>query len=453
MATILYEIWEDDSVDPPEYYVEFVSREELSLEDMCYLINTVESLITEATCRAVLMELQNVIADQLAIGNWILFDDFWLWQPELDDQLELPTEEPSYELAVACDIQSSVDDFVVDEGTFELLRYAFPVAPYITSCNDSKYLLPDHVVTGEGFVVYGDSFDVDPADSETGVWLKSAAGNDYQQDRFVSGSSTQITVVGTPTIEGAAGQNSVEQTLSVRSRYEDGGDIATGEYANKVRARNVINSTYKKAFLINNQSSSVVNCQMNYISTDADLILYAYINEAVLYIKSIYEGNESPEIPISSNKEYSIPVYGDLWFVIDVIDYTTLLQNVTDRQNQIIELLEVGIEFTAIATITPPYSFEGAAFPTGTRIAIRIIVPPGTTTLTITTVVAYSGGLIRMYASENEMPNTDTYDCMKLCVFPTPQQCIFSPPEEGYCYVLLETLASSASTGFSVIAV
>lgn len=435
MSTTLYEIHEDLTTDPVSYYPEIVPRAELSLEDVCTLMSTSEPLLSYETCRIVINTLSQAIAGALAAGSWVLLEDFCMWQPEFTDVLANPDDTLDTDtLDVVAYQQDAFVDAVEARVTFELLRYAFPVAPYITLAYEAKYNLPDHVEDIVGLFVIGQDFAVDRDDAETGVWLKSPAGNDYKQERVSLIGSTQLLITATLSGEGgAAGQNSVEHELSVRSRYAEGGDIQTGVYASKLRAVNVVDDSNNKTFLIDSQTASIALVEGSTVGQGEMVPISAYVSGSDLQIVTITDGVTSEPVTVSTDKVVTLAVKGDHKFILlNIADFAQLYANVTDRGGltEVAQLDNTNIPVYVMTgdqfgEVSDPRSCFCRYIPAGTSsisITVSIIVPPGW---------IFSGGYYSVKIGS--FPNEDDNDDRQWSTSGYTYN--YTDPPEGFLYL------------------
>lgn len=356
MGTVLYNVNEDSSTDPISYYPSAVITSTLNTEAISQLINDKEPTISLDTARTGLNEFRDVCMDWLEWGYWILLEDF----VQIYTELNVNFGENYMGDIVPEDLQAlgdSQDLFVSDTEsliTFDLNRYTFPLKPYIKSTQEKRYDTINHIVGGYGCYLYGSDFGSSMDDDETGVWMESPAGNNYQQVNNLSFTDTSIIFVPDVTGEtGAAGNNSVEHLLTVRGRYEEGSPVVIGD-SFTCRAINQIDQSAgeNKAFLIGNQTGNVV--QILNCSVETDVFLYFYSETDELYVDF---GNENTEtIEITGNGVYEI-IVEDNSILLWVVNLTTLISNTESYGVALMDMIRVvSVFFSFVTTDSSTFS-------------------------------------------------------------------------------------------------
>lgn len=338
MSTILYEVNEDTTTDPVSYYPSAVSRGDLTEDDLAKLISDAEPTLSEVVCKTTILLIGEVFAEYLARGLFVDLDGFIIFDMTFTSTFEFPNSWIDYDLFEPegyC--HSSFVQNVLDNAEFELLRYTFPRAPYIVGCNETEKSMADHVQTLTGLVIDGEDFAIDTSDQETGVWIESPAGVNYKQDRISLNEEAQIIITAILSGDfGAAGPNSVERTLSVRSRYEEGGSVGVGVYGKKIRGVNRITHADRNIFLTGVEISGIASISDHSFEVGDTLFLVALITDSVLSITINYNDEDGNTEEITANGTYNFTAGAETLSVL-VEDWETLQANIENYGSYMVE--------------------------------------------------------------------------------------------------------------------
>ena len=344
MGEVLYNVNEDSTTVPVSYYPSVVVTGNLNTDDISKLISEKQPTITADTARACLNEFREVCIDWLSWGVWVLIEDFVQIYTDLDidfGQDYIGDIQPEDLLSLG-DAQHKFEEDTESLITFTLNRYTFPTKPYINSVQEKRYNYIGHIVGNYGCYLYGEDFGASMDDPETGVWLESPAGNNYQQNNNISFS--QGTIIFIPEVtgeQGPGGANSVEHILTVRGRYVENDPVVIG-HEKLTRAINFITESNAKLFLSGNQTEC------------ASIVSHDFEPETVLLVQ--YDGNVISVIntdgevigseDVDSNGDYIIRC-SDNFIALRIDSLANLGQNSTSYGGAITELINLSSDLRA----------------------------------------------------------------------------------------------------------
>ena len=130
------------------------------------------------------------------------------------------------------------DDFR-NLASFNRLDY-YVKNPIVLVGSDTNFNFQNFIRDEYGFKISGSYMQFNSDNSDEGVFIINAAGTETKVDNYSWQKPSNI--VFTPTLTIPV-QGQVEQTIEVRTRYSENGDIRTGILAKKARALNEVDIT------------------------------------------------------------------------------------------------------------------------------------------------------------------------------------------------------------------
>jgi len=341
--------------DPPSYAAFPVDMIPLGIDDIARNINVLHPTITPSDVKIVLNAFRNEVLYQISNGNSIDLENFLRIYPtvkqRLDDPNQLLKKRSVYVRAsVSVDVVNEIRQVV----TFEKIPYMPKKQPSILSAAVSDPVLEGSIFELTGFKISGSNMKFNNLVGDEGVFLLSPAGNIIKQENVSLSSNAKVII--TPTLDqnlGPAGYASVDNVLSISTRYTEGGELRTGVYSGYVRQKNFVGGVYinRMIFVIGQDvSSSVVVKEYDGKTVDINCILIK-TPEGDIYSSVGNIGSQGDNILISGNGDVVLSGDGNE-LTIEVLDYDALSNTLTSRNNFIREILQIssiaGISFTTI---------------------------------------------------------------------------------------------------------
>lgn len=362
MTSILYEINEDTTTTPTTYYPSVVIRADVNENQISEKINNIQPEISEEIILAILLTLGKVVTPKLAEGYFYELDDFWSLSTDFDNNLEYYDEVVRSEDFIVIGYSlKEYDQDVESIATFELYRYTFPTIPFISNTFDYTTNYLDFIQHLKSFYIEGEDFGIN-SDADTGVWITTPALNNYKQDRISLLTTSLIIITAVLTDEiGPAGSNSVELSVTIRGRYEEGGPLFISD-AYRVRKKNTINLTNNKIFLTSTQSDDVAEIISHTFNSNE--IFRIICNSDGIYL--VDNNNDAGSVfAIDVEGNYSLSSPSGKSAVVNIQNTVNLLNNIDLYNNQLQEVISTDDSFWSFKT---NYYIPGTPFtPTITK--------------------------------------------------------------------------------------
>lgn len=308
--------------DPPSYTARPTSKHILGYDDVAEEINTHNPTISVATAKSVLKALRSEVLHQLVSGNSINLEGFVSFVVSMPVHLENPTDPlPSDPLNVKAKPSRTLKTEIRQEATYSRAAY-IEKAPSVISATDSNTNIQNYVRDNSGLRINGSNVGFDPTDANQGVFLLSQAGNNIQQTNVALNDPSQIIII--PLVDaavGPAGAASVEQILSIVSKYTENGQLRTGTFSKILRGTNVITGTNLHLFVTGSGTYGPYSVG-SYTGVDQTIRLISKIRpDNVLVVSAATllgePGQEYDVLP--STTEINLTDFGDL--AINLEDY------------------------------------------------------------------------------------------------------------------------------------
>lgn len=242
---------------PPSYKMRPVARTILEIDDISRLITLNVPNIPFETAKTVLQTFADLTAEELAAGNTVKLANFISITLSMLGRLDSPEDPiPTDTLKVNAKVAANYLAKVKQLTTYEFIGYT-DKAPSIVSEYDTVTGIANYIRDGFAAMINGSQMGFDQSDTTQGVFLLSPAGNNIRQTSLVMSNPSNCAVVAE--IDDAvqpAGAASVEQVLSIVTKYTENGEYRTGTYSTKIRTTNVITDTNKLVFVIGSDLTS-----------------------------------------------------------------------------------------------------------------------------------------------------------------------------------------------------
>lgn len=249
--SIRYEVVKNSLTTPPSYFARPQPRVILGIDDMAAEINKRVPNIPFETAKSAIVTFQEIVGDELAGGNGVKIDSFCSWVVTMPGSMAEPTDPlPTGAFDIKAKPSAPFKTAVLNAATFERVGYASK-EPSIVSAIDTNTSIPNYVREGFGFKITGAQMGWDQTDTNQGAFLLSSAGNNIRQTNIsLSNPSNAFIVPVLDAVAGPAGANSVEQILSIVTRYTENGEYRTGTYKTPLRTTNVVAAATPNLFVV-----------------------------------------------------------------------------------------------------------------------------------------------------------------------------------------------------------
>lgn len=327
---ITYKLAPNALTSPPSFGARPAPQRVLGFKDISRQVNLHNPTIPEVTAESVLRAFADETITQLASGNSINLEGFVSLAVSLPVRLDAPTDPlPPDSLDVKMKSSKPLKDQIRQSATYSRIPY-IEKTPVIISAADSNTNTAQYIREGYGFAINGSNIGFDASDDDQGVWLLSPAGNYIKQTNVsLNNPSNSIVTIILDTVEGPAEESSVENTLIVRSKYTDNGQLRIGEFSKKVRSIVIIRLTANKTFFVVGDASIGPVSTESYFGPEVDGSLVAIIRpDGVLTLSTgLFGGDQGQAIEVSGTGVVALDGLGSE-FEVNVLDYDTLYANV-----------------------------------------------------------------------------------------------------------------------------
>lgn len=226
---------------PPSYTARPNPKTILDYDLLARAINESNPTIPIQTAKSVLEAFRAEVILQLAEGNTINLAGFVSFVVSMPIRLEQPTDLlPTDPIDVKAKPSIVLKTEVKQIANYSRLAFV-EKQPTIILSYDANTTIANWIRDGFGQRIDGSNIGFDQSDEEQGVFLLSSAGNDIKQTNISLNDPSKIIInPAIDAVDGPAGTNSVEQILSIKSKYTANGQIRTGTYAKPLRTTNVV---------------------------------------------------------------------------------------------------------------------------------------------------------------------------------------------------------------------
>lgn len=303
---ISYQVTPNMLTNPPSFTCRPVANAVLGYDEVAAQINLRNPTIPATTAKTVLEALRLEVKEQLAAGNTVNLSNFVSFVVTMPVKLAASTDPlPANPINISAKPSTTFKTEVQAIATYT--RVPTPVkAPTLNSAYDSSSGIDGFCRNGYGLRISGSNLRFNADDVEQGVFLLSAAGNDMRQDNIsLNDPSNLIVIPGLDPAVQPAGAASVEQVLTVRSKYTDNGSLRSGGYSKKLRALNVITDSNKKLFVTGTATSGPATVK-TYTGTQVKCRILAQASSTGIITLSIapLSGAFGQEMTVTANGDY-----------------------------------------------------------------------------------------------------------------------------------------------------
>jgi len=341
--SIEYNVISNMLTSPPSYGCRPSPKTVLDLEAISAAINLSNPTIPIATAKDVLELLREVVKLNLLAGNSVNLENFISFVLSMPIRLAKPTDLlPTNRVNIHGIPSVTFKEEVKQLATYLRLGYVTK-QPQIISSYDTNTDYQYFVRNGFGCAIDGANLSFDPNQSDEGIFLTSEEGNEIKQDNILLINPSKLMFV--PSLDSAvqpAGQNSVEQTLTVRTRYTENGTLRSTTFGRKLRTTNGINvlGGFDSIFVTGGNSGGPAQI-IDYVPGATNRIVAKIRPDGVLvFAIAPYVGDFGQEYEVLANGAYPVEG-GDDPMIINVTDYAELYSTVVDYGNYIQEIVEL----------------------------------------------------------------------------------------------------------------
>lgn len=341
---LTYELKRNKLTVPPSFSALARPAIALGYDQLAYQIHIHNPTITEDMARAVLEAFRSEVAYQIPQGNSILLDKFISIVPTLQGNLATVTDSvnSSY-LQVKAKIATPLRNEIRNAISFSKIPFQ-DVAPQLLAATDTNYEVQNYVRDNYGCRIDGSKMAFDATDANQGVFLLSSAGNSVRQTNIsLKDPSKIIFIPALDTNAGPAGAASVEQLLSVVTKYTDNGDYRTGSYGKPLRTTNVIGLTNDQMYVVGSAATGPVTMKTWAGSANTAATFTAIIKPDQSLVMSVGPtgGVQGDQVTITdASTDVVLSGLGtDVTVTID--DYATLFASVKSYGNYMQEFVDL----------------------------------------------------------------------------------------------------------------
>jgi len=328
--SLTYELKANKLTIPPSYSALARPVTILGYDELSYQIHVNNRTIPQETARAVLEAFRAEVLRQISEGNSILLEKFISITPSLRGNLPDVTSSINSDfLHLAGKIAVPLRDEIRNAISFQKLPFQ-QVAPQILAGIDTNYAIKNLVRDGFGCRIDGSKMAFDPSDVNQGVFLESQAGNNIRQTNISLADPGKIIFI--PAVDeaaGPAGAASVEQLLTVVTKYTENGDLRTGSYGQPMRGVNVVTDANIQLFVSGTAATGPVTAT-GYTGSQVDAVILGQIKNDQSLVLSIgaMGGSQGDQVTITeSTTDVVLSGLGDD-VTVTIGDYGTLYANV-----------------------------------------------------------------------------------------------------------------------------
>ena len=350
---IHYNVLPNALTSPPSYTGRPVPQVIHDYDSMAEVISLRNPTIPEATAKTVLQAFREEVVIQLSDGNSINLSNFISFVVSMPIRLENSTDPlPADPVDVKGKPSPTLKEEVENMATYTREPY-FTKAPDIEACMDTNSEISNWVRDGFGVRVDGSDIGFDPLDDELGITLLSPAGNEIKQENLsLNEPSTLIFTCVQDVALGPAGRHSVENQLSIKSRYTVNGKVRLGIYSKLIRITNKILFPGAGAYIfVTGQDTTGPATLSAYTGThDGTFIIVSELKPTGRLVLSASNigGSFGPQVEVTEAAAYVLSG------VFDDETPVTLTVTVADMEKLIISTKKYSRYFQEICTIDLP---------------------------------------------------------------------------------------------------
>ena len=358
--------------NPPSYAAFPVDTIPLEIDDIARNINILHPTITESDVKIVLNAFRREVLHQISTGNSITLENFLSIYPSISQRLYTPNDRIN---KISLSVKSKVSAEVVNEirqvVTFEKIPYMPKKQPSILSAALSAPVLEGSILTDVGFTISGSNLQFNALVGDEGVFLLSSAGNIIKQENVSLNTNAKVII--TPTIDsnlGPAGYASVENVLSISTRYTPDGELRTGYYSGYVRQKNFIGDAFPNflVFVIGEDISSPVNVK-HYDGPTIDInCIITKTPGGEIYAAIGNVGSQGDEVQINGNGDVVLSGDGHV-LTLQVLQFDWLIDTLSSRGNYIREIINISSISTIGFTTTSSSPFVASIVKSGDKVS------------------------------------------------------------------------------------
>ncbi len=337
-----YAITSNALTTPPSYGARPAPKQILGFDEIARQINIHNPTIPEATAKSVLEAFREEIVFQLAEGNTVNMKGFVSFVVSMKIRLENPTDPlPVNPIDIKAKPSAPFKTAIRQAATYFRLP-AVTKAPNIIAAIDTNTQIDGYVRNGFGSQVSGSNIGFNAAAADEGIFLLSPAGNSTQQTNLsLNNPSNLIFIPLLDVAAGPAGANSVEQILTVKSRYTASGQLRSGTYGKPMRNVNVVTDGAISVFVTGAAASGPATVT-SYVGAQVDARIVAQIKpsgELTLSVGTL-AGVFGQELTVLANGAYVLTgLAADV--EVTVSDLVTLTASVLTYQRYMQEIVDL----------------------------------------------------------------------------------------------------------------
>lgn len=223
--------------DPPSHYPRVEPVETLDIDDLAELINLHNPTVPIGTAKECIDLFIEELKTQLIDGNWVKFDNFCSFSSSMTGGvLESPGDALPATTKVSLRFKPSATfvQEIRDNSSFQRDGYINKL-PSIIGTKSELFGVNDIFTNDSALSLTGKDINLDPTDSETGVFLQVDGGLNAQQTNIARNKPSNLIIIPNSP-DPTNGQ--VAARLSIKNRYTANGQVKESEYSRYIRMRN-----------------------------------------------------------------------------------------------------------------------------------------------------------------------------------------------------------------------
>jgi nucleoid DNA-binding protein len=339
---IEYAVTSNALTTPPSFGARPAPKQILDYDAVGRAIQIHNPTITSSMAVTVLKALREEVIYQLAEGNTINLEGFCSFVVSMKVRLDAPTDPlPSQPIDIKAKPSAPFKTAIRQAASYFRLP-AVTKAPNIISAVDTNTQIEGYVRNGFGAQVNGSNVGFNPLAADEGVFLLSSAGNSTRQINLSLNNPSQL--IYTPLLDvaaGPAGANSVEQILTVNSRYTTSGQLRSGTAGKPLRTTNVVEDGAISLFVVGAAASGPATVT-SYLGAQVDARIIAQIkSDGVLALQiGTLAGVFGQSLDVLANGAYVLTgLAADV--EVTVSDLVTLTASVLSYQRYMQEVINI----------------------------------------------------------------------------------------------------------------
>ena len=340
---IEYKVESNALTVPPSYNARPFPKVIYDYAGLSKQINLHNPTIPADTARAVLEAFRNECLIQIPAGNTIKLEGFISIVASLKGKMDTPASPlPTGPLDVLAKIAKPLKDEIRNAATYSRLEYSTK-APQILMAFDTVTEIEQYVRDGYGCEINGSNMSFDKTDTDQGIFLLSEAGNNIRQANTSLINPSKLIFV--PALDPAAqpaGTHSVEQVLSVVTKYTSGGQLRTGTYNKKLRTTNVISDAAGDDIFVTGGAATGPATVSAYTGSQVNCIIVAKIDTFGQLTLSVGEvgGSQGQALNVDAAGDFVLTGMDDD-VTVTVSDYDTLYATVESYTKYLKEVCDL----------------------------------------------------------------------------------------------------------------